>query len=227
MAEADDVAKDGAEKGAQSGGGLCGCLACAGSTVVSIGCCLCIGVIVLVVLLWYFVWRTGDEVVTGSGGLGLDDFGNVLDDLEINDNWGNLWDQEQPEPTQGELTPWRKAVGQEQGLHLELVNSLDSSWQDIFDTSVADWQQSDVVTLTTTDSAVDRECTFVDGVMKVCFAKDSRRESRRWNLILSFWRVPLSIFLKRFAMEITAKRDGLASTNCNYWTAPLWPAPPK
>jgi len=217
MGEAVDVAKDGAE-----GGGLCGCLASAGSTVVSIGCCLCIGVIVLVVLLWNFVWRTGEEV----GGWDLDDFGNVLDDFQINDNWGNLWDQEQPDPTRGELTPWRKAVGQEQGLQLELVNALDSSWQDIFDTSVADWQQSDVVTLTTTDSAVDRECTVVDGAMKVCFAKDSRRESRRWNLILSFG-VFLSQLLLRFAMPITAKRDGPASTNCNCWTAPLWPVPPK
>lgn len=157
-----------AVEGGEEGGGVCGICGSITSCIVSIVCCLCIAVVLVVVLVWNFVIRTVDA---GAEAVGLDDFSNVLDNIQVDVNWDDIWSQE-PGFTggpSGTLNRWETDAGQ-QGLQLEIYNALDSTWQDIFAEAVADWQDSEALTLSTTEVTIDRECQFVDGVMKACNA---------------------------------------------------------
>jgi len=53
---------------------------------------------------------------------------------------------------------------------LEIWNALDDDWQSLFDTMVAEWNESEALFLTTKRVAVDHNCARVQGVMKVCNA---------------------------------------------------------
>lgn len=62
---------------------------------------------------------------------------------------------------------WKNSGG---GLTLELVNALDSRWDQFFTQSVSDWENGDpdILTLSTSSDAVDSSCKAIEGKMKVC-----------------------------------------------------------
>jgi hypothetical protein len=61
--------------------------------------------------------------------------------------------------------------GTKNGLRLEILNSLDDSWQVEFQKAVYDWDNGDPDALTlTTKRVVDSSCQSVPGVIKVCNA---------------------------------------------------------
>lgn len=117
--------------------------------------------------LWY--WLGG-----GSEGESFDlgDFTNVLGNLST-DLFDELWGED---PFVGNsvgdnsTSEWESRAGQ--GLSLEIQNSLDDTWTAIFEQAVSDWDNGDpdALTLTTRTISVDRACSSVDGVMKVCNA---------------------------------------------------------
>ena len=115
-------------------------------------------------LLWHFLGRpTPEEAKEWIGGLDFGDFTDVLQNITDFD-WGAAF-QEDPFVGDNTTNAW-KTKGQ--GLTLELQNALDENWQDEFDTAVADWQESEVLTLSKTRVEVDHSCGRVDGVMLVC-----------------------------------------------------------
>lgn len=117
------------------------------------------------VMLWYFLGQpTADEAfdrVKGAYG----DFRDVLQNGTDID-WGSLGLLDE-DPFVGDNTTNAWATKGE-GLSLELQNALDEMWQDEFAEAVADWRESEVLTLSTTKVAVDHSCGRVDGVMLVC-----------------------------------------------------------
>eukprot|EP00585_Thalassiosira_rotula_P007731 CAMPEP_0196159766 /NCGR_PEP_ID=MMETSP0910-20130528/46487_1 /TAXON_ID=49265 /ORGANISM="Thalassiosira rotula, Strain GSO102" /LENGTH=343 /DNA_ID=CAMNT_0041424691 /DNA_START=293 /DNA_END=1325 /DNA_ORIENTATION=- len=100
----------------------------------------------------------------------LGNFTNVLDNLD-DFSFGDLFNED---PKQGDNTTltWDDDFVQIRngGLHLTLRNALDDTWQDEFDSAVADWQESDALVLTAEKVEVDHDCERVDGVMVVCNA---------------------------------------------------------
>lgn len=56
------------------------------------------------------------------------------------------------------------------GLHLELQNALDDTWQEEFAVAVSDWEESPALTLSPVRVDVDHTCKRVDGVQVVCNA---------------------------------------------------------
>jgi len=135
------------------------CLSC-GITLVIMG--------VLATLLWHFLGRPDVEEAKGAAqdfwdGLDFGDFTDVLDNFTDVD-WGDFLDED---PYVGDNTTNAWATRGE-GLTLELQNALDDNWQTEFEVAMADWQESTVLTLTTTRVEVDHTCARVDGVMLVC-----------------------------------------------------------
>jgi hypothetical protein len=130
-----------------------------------LSCCVSLAIMgTLAVVLWHFLGRPSkDEAKEFIGGLDFGDFSNVLNNITDFD-WGKFYNED---PFVGDNTTnaW-KTEGT--GLTLELQNALDDNWQEEFATAVGDWQESDVLTLTTTRVAVDHSCQRVDGVMLVC-----------------------------------------------------------
>jgi hypothetical protein len=120
---------------------------------------------VLAVVLWYFLGQpSAEEIKTYVGDIDFGDFTDVLKNISDYD-WGDLAFNEDPFVGDNTTNAWKT---QGQGLTLELQNALDDLWQSEFETAVADWQESDVLTLTTTKVAVDHSCGRVEGVMLVC-----------------------------------------------------------
>ena len=136
------------------------------SSIASCGCTLLVGG-VLSVLLWNFLGRpsTADEALDTLRGIDINDFSNILHNITLPD-WLRGFNQD---PFVGDNTTHAWATDGT-GLSLELQNALDDAWTTEFKTAVSDWNKSDVLDLTTKDVEVDRECTPVDGVMKVCNA---------------------------------------------------------
>jgi len=120
---------------------------------------------VTAVLLWYFLGQpTADEAKQFIGDLDFGDFTDVLKNIS-DVNWGNLYKDEDPFVGDNTTNAW---ATQGTGLSLELQNALDDIWQQEFEEAVSDWEESEVLTLTTTRVAVDHSCGRVDGVMLVC-----------------------------------------------------------
>lgn len=119
---------------------------------------------ILAIVLWHFLGRPDvEDAKEFWDGLDFGDFTDVLDNFTDFD-WGEML-QEDPYVGDNTTNAW-KTRGQ--GLTLELQNALDDNWQNEFDIAVADWQQSEVLDLSTQRVAVDHSCARVDGVMLVC-----------------------------------------------------------
>jgi hypothetical protein len=135
--------------------------------------------------IWYFVLGKpqnmeelqdglGDAVNTTKNVVKDFDFGDVLDTLEGMD-FGQFFDQD-PWGGNGTVTPWNEKYIERDngGLHLTLVNSLSDNWQEEFEVAVADWSESDALTLSTEVLPVDdawaneKKCARQDGKMVVC-----------------------------------------------------------
>jgi hypothetical protein len=105
--------------------------------------------------------------------LDFSDFSDVLGNFSRDDFKGAF----EKDPYEGgaidddnsTATRWDNGPGHA-GLELELVNALDDSWTQEFETVVADWDNGDpdALTLTTRKISVDNACSRLDGVMKVC-----------------------------------------------------------
>ena len=120
---------------------------------------------VVAAVLWYFLGQPSiDEVTEAVKGVDWGDFTDVLKNVSDFD-WGDLYADEDPFVGDNSTNAW---ATRGEGLTLELQNALDDNWQTEFDAAVKDWQESDVLTLTTTRVAVDHLCGRVDGVMLVC-----------------------------------------------------------
>lgn len=122
---------------------------------------------VLAVLLWNFLGRPSkDEVIEGIGNFDFGDFTNVLGNM-TDDIWTNTLTGNE-DPFVGDNTTEAWATDGKSGLSLELQNALDDAWQAEFQEAVADWEESEVLSLTTQRVAVDHTCGRVEGVMLVC-----------------------------------------------------------
>lgn len=138
-------------------------------------CCSCVVTLLIMgvtgVLLWNFLGRpSADEakqfignITDTIGDWDFGDFSDVLKNISHID-WGNAFEGD---PFVGDNTTNAWAT-QGEGLTLELQNALDDNWQGEFEAAVADWEESEVLTLTTRRVAVDHSCGRVDGVMLVC-----------------------------------------------------------
>lgn len=64
------------------------------------------------------------------------------------------------------------------GLELEVVNALDAQWFSYFNIAVQEWDfpvdptSPDTLTLRTSNSASDSECSAIRGLQKVCNGKE-------------------------------------------------------
>lgn len=146
-------------RNSNNGGGCC-------SRIKSMISCLITLIVmgIVAVVLWHFLGRpSADDAKDFFGGLDFGDFTDVLKNISDFD-WGDLYDED---PFVGDNTTNAWATKGE-GLSLELQNALDDLWQEEFDIAVADWQESEVLTLSTKRVAVDHSCGRVDGVMLVC-----------------------------------------------------------
>jgi len=120
--------------------------------------------VVVSYLLWHFLGRpSAQDARDFIGNIDFGDFTDVLGNLTDAD-WMNGFNED---PYVGDDTAntWRT---EGYGLTLELQNALDDMWQTEFEVAVEDWQESEVLTLTTSSVTVDHTCTQVRGVMKVC-----------------------------------------------------------
>ena len=119
-------------------------------------------------LIWHFLGRP-DSTADLADALKdrYDDFADVLGNL-TDDTFGDLLkNSNDPSVADNSTYEWDNDG---KGLSLELWNALDDSWQGEYATAVADWENGtpDSLTLSTKKVEVDRVCTPVDGVMKVC-----------------------------------------------------------
>lgn len=160
--------------------GMCRCLTCCFADlidiVISVVCSLIVSAAVII-LIWYFVFRNP------SGNSGQDNY------PRINTGGGNSANassgqHRRPEPPKGLSNfDWKDIMNDQNGtgdnstdfwksepghaLHLDVLNALNSSWDNIFDEAVSDWNKSEALVLTTIRVPVDPECTFVEGAIKV------------------------------------------------------------
>ncbi len=135
------------------------------------------------VAIWY--WALGAPTTMGElkDGFGravnntktkIDAIGDVLDNLDGID-WGGLF-RDDPWGGNTTVTLWNeKYIKRDKGgLQLTLVNSLDDKWQKEFEVAVADWSESDALTLSVEVVQVDPEwskekrCARQQGKQVVC-----------------------------------------------------------
>lgn len=136
------------------------------------------------VAIWYFLGKpkNQEEVLDGLGDalnrtkdqIDKFDFGDVLDSLEGFD-FGQFFNDD---PFEGDttVTLWQeKFIEREDGgLQLTIVNSLSDEWQEEFDLALADWQESEALTLSVEVEPVDnaweneKKCKRQDGLLVVC-----------------------------------------------------------
>jgi hypothetical protein len=132
----------------------------------------CFGILVSLAMMgvlgyvaWYFLGKPSrQDVVDGFNDFDFGDFSDVLGNLTDAD-WIKGFMNEDPYVGDNTTNAWQTSG---QGLSLELQNALDDLWQTEFEVAVADWEKSDVLTLTTKKVEVDHTCSRVEGVMKVC-----------------------------------------------------------
>ena len=133
--------------------------------------------------IWYFALGAPTTVGELKDGVGnainntktkIDAIGDVLDNLDGLD-WGGFFRED---PWQGNttVTMWNeKYIKRDRGgLQLTVVNSLSADWQNEFETAVADWSESDSLTLSVEVLPVDdawdndRKCARQTGKLVVC-----------------------------------------------------------
>jgi len=134
--------------------------------------------LVSIALLWNVMGRPSwSDVKATLGQLDVDDFTHVLGNLSDAD-----WDAGfQEDPNAGssygsnggdgsmpdrENHIWKQARGN--GLTLTLQNALDETWQTEYEAALADWSESEALTLSSVSVDVDHSCKPVTGLMKVC-----------------------------------------------------------
>mmetsp|Transcript_22659 Transcript_22659/g.33687 ORF Transcript_22659/g.33687 Transcript_22659/m.33687 type:complete len:289 (-) Transcript_22659:121-987(-) len=136
------------------------------------------------IALWYFLGKP-ENLSEAKDGLGdaynktkdqIDkfDFGDVLEDLSDLD-WGQFFNDD-PFAGNTTVTLWDEQYIERDsgGLQLTLVNSLSADWQEEFEVAVADWSESDALTLDVVVEPVDdawdneKKCKRQDDVMVVC-----------------------------------------------------------
>jgi hypothetical protein len=119
-------------------------------------------------LIWHFLGRP--ETVADLGAALQETYGDMSDALGnlTDDAFDDLWKSDS-DPSVGDNSTYEWDNGGK-GLNLELYNALDDTWQGEYAIAVSDWENGtpDTLTLTTKKVEVDRVCTPVDGVMKVC-----------------------------------------------------------
>jgi len=137
------------------------------------------------VAIWYWALGAPTNLVELKDGFGkavnntktkIDSIGDVLDNLDGID-WGGFF---RDDPWEGNttVTLWNeKYIKRDKGgLHITLVNSLDDKWQKEFEVAVADWSESDALTLSVEVLPVDPEwskekkCARQQGKQVVCNA---------------------------------------------------------
>jgi hypothetical protein len=135
------------------------------------------------VAIWYFVLGSptnGEELKQGIGTAvnntknKIDSIGDVLSNLDGID-WGTFF-RDDPWKGNTTVTLWsEKYIERDNGgLHLTIVNALTDDWQKEFEVAVADWSESDALTLTIERVEVDetwtmaQRCERQPGKMVVC-----------------------------------------------------------
>ncbi|CAJ1966254.1 unnamed protein product [Cylindrotheca closterium] len=120
-------------------------------------------------LIWHFLGRpeSGTQLRDSLNNIDFGDFTNVWDNL-TNDAFDDLLKSD-ADPSVGDNTTY-EWENDKNGLSLEVYNALDDTWQGEYEIAMGDWENGtpDSLTLTSTKVTVDRACTPVDGVMKVC-----------------------------------------------------------
>ena len=153
-----------------------------GSIIGSITTVIVLGVIGAAI--WYFLGKPEnvDELQDGLGDafnrtkdtIEAFDFGDVLDSLEGFD-WGQFFNED---PWEGNttVTLWEEQYIDRDngGLQMVLVNSLSNTWQEEFETAVADWSESEALSLTVEVQEVndawseEKKCKHQEGKQVVC-----------------------------------------------------------
>jgi len=136
------------------------------------------------VAIWYFLGKPEnfEEVQDGLGDafnrtkdqIDNFDFGDVLDSLEGFD-FGQFFNDD-PFAGNTTVTLWQEKFIERDngGLQLTIVNSLSEEWQEEFDVALADWQESEALTLSVEVEPVDnaweneKKCKRQDGLLVVC-----------------------------------------------------------
>ena len=120
---------------------------------------------IAIYMLWSMLGKpSGQDALDWGRNFNVSDFRNVLDNITE-----AVWDagfNEDPYVGDNTTNVWKRATSS--GLSLVLQNALDDDWQTEFEAALEDWQESEVLDLTTIQVEVDNSCTRVDGVMKVC-----------------------------------------------------------
>lgn len=118
-------------------------------------------------VIWYFVGQpSGEDIKNAFGNIDFGDFSDVLENFT---GFGSgIWDND-PYVGDNTTSAWRGTDGTG-GLTLELWNALDENWQAEYAEAMKDWDNCNpnVLTLSSTQVAVDFSCTHANGVMKVC-----------------------------------------------------------
>ncbi|KAK1748736.1 hypothetical protein QTG54_000675 [Skeletonema marinoi] len=133
--------------------------------------------------IWYFALGAPTTVEGLKDGLGtavnntktkIDSIGDVLDNLDGID-WGGFF---KDDPWEGNttVTLWNEKYikRNDGGLTLTLVNSLTAEWQKEFEVAVADWSESDALTLSVEILPVEeawsneKKCARQGGKQVVC-----------------------------------------------------------
>jgi len=138
------------------------------TALVVAGCAFCIWKFALNSPTTAEEWREGFGRAVNNTKDNIGRLGDVLDNLDGFD-WGNFF-ADDPWAGNTTVTLWKeKYINRENGgLILTLVNNLDDKWQSEFEVAVADWSESDALTLTVKKGSFDKGCERSEGVMTVC-----------------------------------------------------------
>ena len=138
--------------------------------LVIIGCLFCIWKFALGSPTTADEWKDGFDHAVNNTKENIGKIGDVLGSLDGLDFGGFF--QDDPWAGNTTVTLWKeKFINRDAGgLTLTLLNVLDDDWQKEFETAVADWSESDALTLTVERGKVDNSCTRKEGAMVVCNA---------------------------------------------------------
>jgi hypothetical protein len=118
--------------------------------------------------LWW--WLGKPDVEQALRNFDFGDFTDVLGNLTTGDLF-DQWDlNEDPFVGDNSTSQWDQDTRGQGGLTLLLQNALDDTWTQEFEIAVSDWESGtpDSLTLPTVRVDMDRACSQVSGVMKVC-----------------------------------------------------------
>ncbi|GKY96285.1 hypothetical protein MPSEU_000588000 [Mayamaea pseudoterrestris] len=132
-----------------------------GSKGCGIGSCICFLLVAGTAgaLAWYFTAGNGDATDLNDSIANAFDFIWSISDFEKEAPFEEVSPNEVPRwPNNG------------QGIELQIQSALEDRWSSYFEQAVSDWDSGspDVLTLTSTSSSYDPDCTPIDGLIKVC-----------------------------------------------------------